>query len=92
MTEYQNDKERTRTFGELRNFVLSRTNSKNHFVFCAMGDAYEKFWSDMNGVEYDCGYNKKEYEKKESPALCEMKLLTESEFVGWKKRFLQFHK
>ncbi|MFA5831624.1 MAG: hypothetical protein WC878_07405 [Candidatus Paceibacterota bacterium] len=92
MPAYQNDRLNTRTFGELRSFVLARTNSENHFVFCRMGKKYEEFWSDMNGLEYDRGYDKEEYEKKGSPALCDMKLLTESEFDVWKQRFLKFHK
>jgi hypothetical protein len=91
MLKNQNGKPHIRTFGELRSFVLVRTNSENHFVFCRMGEKYEEFWNDMNRVEYDRGYNKEEYEKRGSLALSDMKLLTETEFVGWKKRFLQFH-
>ena len=82
---------RTRTFGELRWEVIRRVglsqNLRSWFSFRHISPRHEKFWDEMNEVEYRRGYVRGEYEKPDTPALHEMKLLAEDEFEMWLKKF-----
>jgi len=81
----------TRTFGELRRWVLEKAKVPNHFGFNYLGESYRDYWSEMNEVESRRGYDPVEYAKPGSPALCDMKLLTEKEFMEWVQKFEAFH-
>ena len=82
---------RTKTFGELRKQVLGLARVKDNFSFFDLGSCHRTFWHEMNSVEYDRGYDPIEYVKDDSPALWEMKLLTQEEFDEWVDRFRKFH-
>jgi hypothetical protein len=74
------------TFGELRKYVLRASGVKNHFEFCDLSPKHRNFWEKINDVEYKRGYSE-EYLKPESPALCEMNLLSKEELQSWIKEF-----
>ena len=72
-----------KTFGELKKEVLRLSGSSDHFQFIQTSQAYREFWKKMNKVEYELGYVHGEYEKPGTPALCEMELLSETEYLKW---------
>lgn len=76
------------TFGELRRVVLTRAGTpNNHFRFVELSDQHHKFWNRINEVEFDRGYVHGVYECPDTPALCDMDLLTDVEFREWIKNF-----
>ncbi|OGG57747.1 hypothetical protein A2765_04930 [Candidatus Kaiserbacteria bacterium RIFCSPHIGHO2_01_FULL_56_24] len=83
--------EHVRTFGELKAWALEQAGVSNHFEFRDLGENYATYWEGMNRAEFDRGYVHGEYEKPDTPALCDMKLLTEKEFRDWKGTFEFFH-
>lgn len=83
--------EHTRTFGELKDWALREAGARDHFAFCELSDSHRNFWDGMNRQEFDRGYVHGEYEKPDTPALCDMKLLTDKEFAEWKGTFRFFH-
>lgn len=80
------------TFQELRDWVLGQAKVNSHFKLIRLSDEHRKFWDDINDIEYRRGYVPGEYEKPGTPALCDMRLLTEDELAEWKKRFKSFHR
>lgn len=74
------------TFGQLRSEVLKRTGS-NMFSFRKLSEEHNDFWNRMNDVEYQRGYKRGEYEQPGTPALCDMDLLSKSEFDRWLQEF-----
>lgn len=81
----------TRSFQELREWMLAQIGQKDHFDLWRMGEKYEEFWSDINSAEMKRGYQHDEYVKENTPALCEMNLLTDQEMDAWQARFKAFH-
>ena len=82
-----------RTFGELKKAVLKKAGTPNNFfAFRLISGNHNSFWDEMNEEEYRRGYVRGEYEKPGSPALCEMRLLTQKEFDDYIKRFKSFHR
>ena len=75
------------TFRELREAVMKRAKVRNRFSFRKISPAHDDFWNKMNAVEYDRGYKPGENEKPDTPALCDMNLLTKVEFNKWLKDF-----
>ena len=81
------------TFGKLRETVLKEAGIKEEegiagmFRFRSMHDAYDEFWERMNTVEWQRGYRPGYYERSDTPALCQMDLLTQEEFDEWVKSF-----
>lgn len=92
MSAQTQKKQWTRTFKELRVWAVEMAGVSNHFDFCRLGPDYKNFWDKINCVEFDRGYDPVEYIKPDTPALWQMKLLTDEEFEEWKSRFLSFHK
>lgn len=79
------------TFGKLRELVHNEANTKgDHFVFRSLGKEYADFWDEVNEAEYKHGYTP-DYLNPGTPALCDMDLLTESEFNMWVEKFRSFH-
>ena len=88
---FQTTAEHTHTFAELRRWVLAEAKAGNHFAFRDFGEKYANFWEELNDAEFRRGYVPGEYEKPNTPALYEMKLLTEKEFSTWQETFTLFH-
>ncbi len=84
--------EHTRTFGELKKWVLAEASVSDHFAFRDLGSNYINYWDGLNREEFERGYVPGEYEKPGSPGLHEMKLLTQKEFNDRQGTFRFFHK
>ncbi len=84
--------EHTRTFAELRKWAFEKAGVSNHIAFNKLGSDYVQYWEGINDAEFRRGYVPGEYEKPGTPALCEMRLLTEKEFAEWQRTFEFFHK
>ena len=84
---------RTRTFTELRAWALKRLGLRTHLDHHELGDLettmkFMNFWDEINHGESERGYIHKEYIKRDSPALWQMKLLTTKELNEWKDKFV----
>ncbi len=75
------------TFGDLKNLVLKRAGTSNHFDFIEISEAHRDFWDKLNTIEFDRGYVPGEYEKSGTPALRQMDLLTDEEFQALVKEY-----
>jgi hypothetical protein len=75
------------TFMQLRAAVIAKAKVRDMFAFRLISPAHNAFWDEMNEVEYRRGYVAGEYEKPNTPALCEMDLLTIAEFEEWVRKF-----
>ena len=75
------------TFGQLRKAVLQKASVKDHYEFMRTSDEHFVFWNEMNEVEFRRGYVRGVYERSGSPALCDLELLTETEYADWLKKF-----
>lgn len=69
-----------KTFRSLKEMVLRKAGVRSHFEFNELSEAHRAFWEKLNQIEYNRGYVPGEYEKPETPALCDMELLSEEEF------------
>lgn len=78
---------REKTFGQLRKAVMRKAGTKDMFEFRQMSPAHNAFWDEMNDVEFERGYVRDEYERPGTPALYNMKLLTNKEYKEWLKKF-----
>jgi len=75
------------TFGQLRKAVLQKASAKDHYEFMRTSDEHFVFWDEMNEAEFHRGYVPGDYERSDSPALCDRELLTEKEYTDWLKKF-----
>lgn len=82
------DTDHTRTFGELRSWMLQRLRLRSHLEAHWEPDSpFRTYWNEINDAEFKLGYDHKKYLTEGSPQLCEMRLLTDAEMLEWKTRF-----
>jgi len=70
--------------------LLLKAGVRNHFEFWGLDEEYriicQQLWKEINREEYQKGYKPGTYEKTDTPALCEMDLLTSGEFEQWETK------
>ena len=79
------------TFEKLRGVVMKKAGVIGMETFRNLSKQHDAFWDEMNEVEFQRGYVQEEYEKSDTPALFEMKLLAEEEFDQLVEKFVIIH-
>jgi len=79
--------EKVATYQSVREHLLKKAGVPSHFDFMKLDNEREEIcrqlWDEINHEEFRKGYKKEEHERPGTPALWQMRLLTEKELLAW---------